>query len=172
MISPNVYTNNVIPDDISTRLEQYYIHNNDKNIFIQKLKNLLYENYEFSSRDEKAKNILNIIDVLNEYSHVWKNSNNTSLIRLSNTIKDKFTEFSKEKEVQNECASFLLEHFDDKCKAYTRWGIRCKNNVHPDVKGNFCKVHVNFYPKIISILGRVIPTEISHKCAKLVYEYD
>lgn len=169
MISSNVYVNNVITEDISNCRCQYCIGDMDKNIFTRKLKNLLAENDMARGRKEKSIVVLKIIDVLNDYSFVWNNSNDNSMRRFSNTVKYKFTSFLKEEEVKKECSSFLARYFDEKCRAYTKWGVRCRNHVNSEVKGNFCKVHVRFHPKIISILETVIPTVIAYKCAKLVY---
>ena len=64
------------------------------------------------------------------------------------------------------------KHFDTKCQAYTKWGIRCKNRVKSEVKGKFCKVHVNFYSNILSTLENVIPRDIANICLKFIFTYD
>ena len=159
-----VNTNNIISDENSKRLENYYTSR--KNEFVLKMKTLLDENNNVEGRKEKAKVVLKIITVLDSYSQTWKTY---TMRKFYKTVKNKFIEFLDEDEIKKECRDFLDRHFDERCRAYARYGNRCKNKINLNVKGNFCKVHVNFYPKIISILETVLPTELSYKCANLIF---
>ena len=141
--------------------------NPEKNEFILKVKQLLYKIERVNGRDEKIKVVFEIMSVLDKYKHIWKKFD-----KFPEIVKKKFIEFSYEKELEKECKFFLEKHFVSKCQAYTKWGIRCKNRVKSEVKGKFCKVHVNFYPNILSTLENLMPRDIANICLKFIFTYD
>lgn len=141
--------------------------NSEKNEFTLKVRQLLDKNERVNSRNEKIKVVFEMMYVLDKYKHIWKNFD-----KFSEVVKKKFIEFSNEKEIEKESKIFLEKHFDTKCQAYTKWGIRCKNQVNSEVKGNFCKVHINFYSNILSTLENVIPRDIANICLKFIFTYD
>lgn len=151
----------------------YLAHNNlgysnlEKNQFILKIKQLLYKIESVSGRYKKIEVVFEIMSVLDNYQHIWKKFN-----KFPEIVKKKFIEFSYEKDLEKECKIFLEKHFDTKCQAYTKWGIRCKNQVNSEVKGKFCKVHINFYPNILSTLENVMPKDIANICLKFIFTYD
>lgn len=168
-----IYNNSIITEDISKRIKLLSQKNNEKNIFVSKIKNLLDENENETSRENKTKVILRMMKVLDEYSYIWNPviPIDNSMVNLSRTIKEKFSEFMNEKELSKESKLFLNKHFDEKCSAYTKHGFRCKYRYHVDVKGKFCKIHINFKSNIENILNTVLSKDISHKCLIYVFGF-
>lgn len=146
---------------------RFHYLNPEENEFTLKVKQLLDKNKRVNGRDENIKVVFEMMSVLDKNKHIWKKFD-----KFSETVKKKFIEFSYEKELEKECKFFLEKHFDTKCQAYTKWGIRCKNQVKSEVKGKFCKVHVNFYSNILSTLENVIPRDIANICLKFIFTYD
>jgi len=163
MGSDNVYMCMIYPNDISTRIESYL--ESDKTIFVRKMKKLLLGCELARGRKNKADFVLKIIDLLEEHSQmIFYPKNISDWFKFRITVKNKFKELLVEKEVKEECQKFLDKYFDERCRAYTRWGIRCKNRAKKEVSKNFCGVHhKKFVPKLFSI----IETELAHVEAQI-----
>ena len=164
--------NNVISDKNQEKINNY-IKNNIKIITEEatltcKLKKLLLENDRALEKEEKVQIVFKIFDVIEEYSHIvfsgvpkWSN--------FAFTVRVKLQEFLKEDLVKNRCLEMLNMYFDEKCQAYTKWGVRCKYRIKNGKSDKFCGVHIKFPLKITNILSVVLPTKCAKMCINMVF---
>jgi len=133
-------------------------------VFTQIIKDLLTKCEQATRRQKKADVVLQIMKVLEDYSDMIFDPNSKKWEKFAITVKRKYTELQREEEVRDECKAFITKYFDERCRAYTRYGVRCKNRAKKGVSKHFCGVHNGkFIPKIFSI----IETELAHVEAQI-----
>ena len=84
--------------------------------------------------------------------------------------KQKLLEFKEHKELKYKCENFIDTYFNEDCRAFTLKNKKCGNKISLDVSKDFCKAHDKKYvSKIIKIINRVLPLDISRLCANYLF---
>ena len=125
--------------------------------------------FQTETRDEKIKIISKLLDCLDEHSDIVFN-NYTNYICFISKLKQKLFEFKEHKELKYKCENFIDTYFNEDCRAFTLKNKKCGNKISLDVSKDFCKAHDKKYvSKIIKIINRVLPLDISRLCANYLF---
>ena len=146
----------------------------DSDEFIRKMRYQLnyFENSRHFSKEIRCKICINILKLIIKYSSVVFDVNNERFLEYRNTAKNKLYDFKNEKgfigeEELHKLSLKILQRYygecldENRCIAYKLDNTRC---VHFIKKLNVCGIHVRYPTKIVKMLTKYVPVDISKKC--------
>ena len=115
---------------------------------------------------------INILKLIISNSYIIFNENNEIYdqyrIKLRDTLhKLKYIQGTINKDKISKLSIFILERYyrENKCVAYKLDNTRCINTIK---KSNVCGIHVRYPTKIVKMLTKYVPVDISKKCVELL----
>ena len=145
--------------------------------FITKTREYITNAENSDSKDTKCRWYIEVLKLTIKYSFYMFDMNNQEFSKCRLVLKDKLYEFKnqtgfkRDKELNKLCLHILKRYYgeclnENRCIAYKCDNTRCIKTIK---KSNVCGIHIRYPTKIVKMLKKYVPVDISKKCVDLLF---